>query len=343
MLYDQGQLASVFAAAYRLTGRAEYRRVVEELADFVLREMTDPAGGFYTALDAETNAQEGAYYTWTADELAQVLPENQRRLLSEVYGLDGEGDFEERQILLLARPLAELAAARKLSEPELAAQLLPPRQALLAARQLRPRPLTDTKVLAGLNGLMIRGLADAGRQLSHPRYAAAAARAADFVLTKMRTPQGRLLRTYAGGQAKQEAFLEDYAYLVDGLIALHQAQGDRRWLVAAAELTDRQLELFWDPRGGGCYFTSGDHQQLIARSKSPVDAAVPSANSLAAANLVYLSRALQRPEYLDRAEKTIAAFAGLLKDSPAAVPRLATSLAELFAARTPPQPNRRSE
>jgi hypothetical protein len=228
--------------------------------------------------------------------------------------------------------LADVAGERKLAPDTLLARLVPIRAKLLALRGKRPRPMTDTKILAGWNGLMIRGLADAGRALKNPRYTAAAARAADFVLTRLRK-DGRLLRTSTAGQAKLNAYLEDYTLVVDGLLALHRATGDAKWLAAADELTAKQIELFWDPRGGGFYFTSSDHEQLIARRKDAYDGPLPAGNSVAADNLIYLARALHKPAYLDRAEKTLQAMAARFESAPSSAPRAAAALAALTAAR----------
>ena len=324
MLYDNAQLASVYAEAYRITGRDDFREVVEELVAFVERELSDPAGGFYAALDAETDAREGAYYVWTREELEASLDADEFALLADVYGVAAGPNFEEvHSVLLLSRPLADAAKKHKLSPAELAARLAPIRQKLLAVREHRHRPLTDTKVLAGWNGLMIRGLADAGRLLEKQEYIDRAVRAAEFALDKLRTPDGRLLHAYTAGEARLNAYLDDYAFLVDGLIALHQATNDARWLEAAERMTEKQIELFWDDAEGGFYFTSSDHEELLARSKDPVDSVMPSGNAVAADNLVYLSRALDKPDYLDRARRTVAAFAGFLSQNPAAMPRMA--------------------
>jgi uncharacterized protein YyaL (SSP411 family) len=180
----------------------------------------------------------------------------------------------------------------------------------------------DIKVLCGWNGLAIRGLADAGRYLNEPGYLEAAARAAEFVLSQMRTADGRLLRVHAGGKAHGTAFLDDYALLIDGLLALHQATADEHWLAAAIEMQRQQTDLFWDDAAGGFFFTPGDHEQLIARSKDPVDSALPSGNAVSAANLAYLSRATNEPALLEQARKTVLAFATLLERSPASVPGL---------------------
>jgi len=332
MLYDNGQLASVYAEAYELTGDVVYRQVCEELLDFVLRELTHSDGGFYSALDAETAAEEGRFYVWTREEIESTLAADEMARFAAAYLANDGPNFEGRYALQFAQPLKELAAAGGVPAEDYTRQLQPQRQKLLAARGKRERPLTDTKILTSWNGLLIRGLADAGRIFKTPRYTQAAAKAADFALSKLRTPEGRLLRTYGQGQAKLNAYLDDYSFLVDGLIALHRATGDKRWLIAAGELTDKQIELFWDAERGGFYYTSGDHEQLLARSKSPVDSALPSGNAVAAGNLVYLAAALERPQYLERAEKTIRCFSGMLAESPLAAPRMAVALAALRAA-----------
>jgi uncharacterized protein YyaL (SSP411 family) len=328
MLYDNAQLVTAYSRAHELTPRADYQRAADETIEFVLREMTDKSGAFYTALDAETDAEEGRYYVWTREEVQKYLAPEEFELWSGVYGISGEPNFEERYIPLLSASLADEAAKRKLTEAALDAKLQPIRRKLLAERAKRPRPLTDTKILTGSNGLMIRGLAEAGRVFKNEKYVAAASRAADFILANLRDDKGRLLRTYAAGQAKIPAYLDDYAFLVDGLIALYQATGDARWLKEAAALTDAQLELFWDDRVGGLFFTSTLHEQLIARSKVPTDTVTPSGNSVAAGNLLYLAKALDRPEYRSRAEKCIQAAAPILDEHPAAVTQLAVVVAQ---------------
>jgi len=335
MLYDNAQLASVYAETYRATGREDFKQVVQEMLSFVAREMTDPAGGFYSALDAETDAQEGAYYVWTREELKKLLTADEFALLADVYGVAAGPNFEEHSVLLLARPLAQSAKKHRSTEAELEGRLAPIRQKLLAAREKRKRPLTDTKVLTSWNGLMIRGLADAGRLFEEPKYVDAAGRAADFALRKLRSSEGRLLHAYSGGKAKLNAYLDDYAFLVDGLIALHQATGEARWLQAAEELTATQIEQFWDAEEGGFFFTSNDHEELLARSKDPADSVTPSGNAVTAGNLVYLSQALSKPEYLERAHKTVSAFAGFLAQAPASMPRMATAWTAIQSAEKP--------
>src|SRR5262245_39481614 len=222
MLYDNGQLASLYAEAAELTGREDFRRVTRELCDFVLREMTDKSGGIYAAIDADSEHEEGKFYRWEKAEVLKLLSAEEAEMFSYVYGLTEDPNFEENfYVPQLGRPLSEIAAGMKTTEAELEKQLTPIRAKLLAARNKRVRPLTDTKILTADNGLMIAGLADAGRILKEPRYVAAATRAADFVLANLRTKEGRLLRTHSAGQAKLNAYLNDYAYLAQGLLALH--------------------------------------------------------------------------------------------------------------------------
>jgi uncharacterized protein YyaL (SSP411 family) len=212
-------------------------------------------------------------------------------------------------------------------------KLVPIRKKLADVRAKRPRPITDTKLLAADNGLAIGGLADAGRLLKEPRYIEAAEKAADFVLTKLRREDGRLMRTFSAGEARLNAYVNDYAFVVDGLLRLHQATGDKRWLTAAGELTEKQIELFADDKGGGFFFTSSDHEALLARAKEIVDTAVPAGNSVSAHNLVRLAVAHSKPDYLPRASKTILASATVLQSNPSAAPRMAAAVPALLDAR----------
>ncbi len=333
MLYDNGQLASVYAEAFELTNRSAYRLVVEELLAFVTRELTAPDGGYYAALDAETEGHEGRFYNWQLDEIQSLLEETEWNLLAPVYGLEGPANFEQNYYtpLLVTRLLDLSDDAFHQRE----ASLKPIRQKLLAARNQRERPLTDTKIITSWNGLMIRGFADAGRILQNKAYLDSAQSAANFVLTNLLTAEGRLLRSYAGGRAELAAYLDDYAFFVDGLIAIHRATGDRKWLDQAQQLTQMQIELFWDDEHGGFYFTAEDHQSLIARAKDPVDNVRPSGVSVAANNLIYLARALDETDYLDRANATIQSSADLLVQSPASLTRLVAAAMALTNAEKP--------
>ena len=328
MLYDNAQLASVYAEAYALTGDKEYELIVRGVLRFVQRELTDPAGGFYAALDAETDAEEGKFYRWEKEQLDRLLNEEDRALFGEIYQLNGEPNFEEKYYVpMLSQSLTVHAEERGMTLDELVEKLEPARKRLLGVRQTRRRPATDTKILTAWNGLMIRGFADAGRILDHPGYIETAEGAAGFVMQKLQA-DGRLLRTHTAGESKLNGYLDDYAFYIDGLIAIVRAGGPLKtkaqW--SAQAWTDKQHELFWDKKAGGYFFTSSDHESLIARAKNPSDSALPAGNSVAAANLLFLADRLDKPEYRDRAKETIRASSVYLRTSPGAVPRLALAL-----------------
>jgi hypothetical protein len=337
MLYDNGQLASVYADAHLLTGREDFKRVTDEMLTFVLREMTDERGGFYSALDAESENEEGKFYRWTKDELKEALSDDEFELFAAVYGINDEPNFEEHYYApQYSKALAVTAASMKIDESELDARLVPIREKLFDIRAARPRPLTDTKILTGWNGLMIRGFAVAGTNFNNAAYIQAAGDAATFVLDELLTEDGRLLRTYGRGQAKLNAYVDDYAFMIDGLIALHDATQDRKWLDAADALMAKQIELFWDEANGGFFYTSNDHETLLARGKNPVDGARPSGGSVSAQNLVALGSRLERPEYLAMAERSIQAISGLLERAPAAAPRMVAAVVQWLEATAKP-------
>ncbi|MFO0871080.1 MAG: thioredoxin domain-containing protein [Pirellulales bacterium] len=330
MLYDNAQLLTAYAEGYELTERPDFRRVAAEIFDFAQRELRAPEGGYYAALDAESEGEEGRYYAWSQEEVQRLLTAEQWQLCGEIYGLTGPANFEQRwYVPQLAAPLTELATARKLTFTQLDDRLRPCRAALLAARQQRPRPLTDTKILTSWNGLMIRGLADAGRIFRDPQPIAAATSTAEFILTRLRLADGRLARTFSAGEARLAAYLDDYAFLIEGLLALHRATDQPRWLEEADRLQQEQIRLFADDQGGGFFFTSRDHESLLARAKEITDGAEPAGNSVAAGNLLYLARTRQQPAYRDRARATITAAAPLWSVAPASMPRLALAVAEL--------------
>jgi uncharacterized protein YyaL (SSP411 family) len=339
MLYDNAQLAEVYAHAYRVTKQPLYRRVVRETLAFVGRELTSPEGGFYSALDADSAGEEGRFYVWTDKELAAILPEKgDAALFRTVYGADGPPNFEDKaHILVLPKPLAERAAELKMTEDQLEARLEPLRQKLLAARGKRTPPTLDTKVLTAWNGLMIAGYARAGQDLGEPKYTATAARAADFVLTHLRTKDGRLLRTYgaAPGQkaeARLGGYLDDYAFLVHGLLTLHDATGEKKWLDEARALTDTMVKYHGDADKGGFFHTASDAEKLFARAKDQYDGAHPSGNSVAARDLARLWQKTGEDRYRALAEQTLKAFAAPLKANPTSLTTMAEALARYLDA-----------
>jgi uncharacterized protein YyaL (SSP411 family) len=332
MLYDNAQLTEVYAHAHAATKNPLYRRVVQETLAFVGRELTNPEGGFYSALDADAEGEEGRFYVWTGEEIDAVLTgKADADLLKKVYGVEGGVNFEGKyHILVLEKPLAERAKDLKLTEEQLEAKLAPLRQKLFEARGKRARPSRDTKVLTAWNGQMIAAYATAGRLLQEPKYTDAAVRAANFVLGTLRTGDGRLLRTYGAAPGEKPAarlngYLDDYAYLVDGLLALHDATGDKKWLDEAKVLTDVMVKYHGD-KDGGFFYTSSDHEKLFARAKDQYDGAQPSGNSVAARNLVRLAQKTGNEEYRALAEKTLKTFATALKNNPTGLTAMAEAV-----------------
>ena len=322
MLYDNGQLATVYAETYQLTGQEEFRNVANGILAFVSRELAAPGGGFYASLDAESEGIEGKFYRWDLKEVEAALTSQEYELFSKLYRLDEPPNFEDEfyapQLKLM---LSEHATARESTLGELESQLIPIRKKLFDIRAERERPLLDTKILAAWNGLMIRGYADAGRIFKISDHIKKAEDAANFILEKMVSDDGRLYRTYTDGQARLNAYLIDYACVIDGLISIHRATGNPKWIDAANQLQKTQDDLFWDEKGG-YFYTSKDHEQLIARSKRASDGAMPGGNSVSAANLHYLGTNLKQDTYLERSEQTVLAASAILTRAPHAVPRM---------------------
>jgi uncharacterized protein YyaL (SSP411 family) len=323
MLYDNAQLVELYADAYRTDPKPAYKRVIAETLEFVAREMTSPDGAFYSALDADSEGEEGKFYVWTTKELDDVLGVGEDvRLFKKVYSAE-QPNFEGKyHVLRLAQPSAD--------EPTLA-RLAPLRAKLFEVRAKRERPFLDTKVLTGWNGQMIAAFARAGEVLKEPKYVAAAEKAADFLLTTMRTTDGRLMRVYAakpGGQpeARGPAFLEDYAFLVHGLLTLHDATGQAKWLDEAKALTGLMLKWHGDADRGGFYMTAHDAEKLFARGKDYYDGAQPSGNGMASRNLVRLYDKTKQEEYRSAAEKSIKQFAPVLRAQPQSAPLTAVAL-----------------
>ncbi len=294
MLYDNALLAKLYLHAYQVTGSPLYRRVVEETLDYVLREMTGPEGGFYSAQDADSEGVEGKFYVWTPQELIEALGEGDARLFAACYGVSTEGNFEGSNILHLAANPASVASRAGVSEEAFDEFL---REAKARAREVRSQrvaPGLDDKVLTSWNGLTMRALAEAAGVLDRPDYAEAAARNADFVLRSLRR-NGRLLRTYrrdpatGEGRSKLNGYLEDYSFLIDGLLSLHEVTLEERWLQAAIELGNDMVELFWEEASGQFYDTGTDHEELIVRPSDSSDNAAPCGGSMAADVLLRLA------------------------------------------------------
>jgi uncharacterized protein YyaL (SSP411 family) len=328
MLYDNAQLASTHLLAFAITNDPRWRDEAVATFAFIERSMTSPEGGFFSALDAETNHEEGAYYVWTREGVKSVLGEGpDAATFAQVYGLTGEPNFEGgRFVLHEPRPRAEQAATLKISAQDLEERLAPLRDRLLAERDKRPSPLRDDKILTSWNGLMIAALADGYRVLHVDKYRRAAEKAADFLLATLRLPDGRLLRTFRLGTAKLPAYLEDYAFLAYGLLQLHAATRDPRWLREARTLVDRMIADFEDREEGGFFFTALGHESLLARPKDPIDNALPSGNGIAILDLLAIHRATSESSYREHAAKALAAFSTPIAQRPGAMPVLLLAL-----------------
>ncbi len=297
MLYDNAQLASLYLHAWLAFGDPECRRVCEETLDYLLRDMTDPSGGFYSAEDADSEGHEGKFYVWTPEEIRAVLGADAERALA-YWGVDGGPNFEGQSILYLAGE----------PDPE---GIAPLRRRLLEARAKRVRPGRDDKVLAGWNGLACRALAEAGRALGRADYIAAAVRNAEFLLGSMRH-DGRLLRTWKAGQARLKGYLEDYAMVAAALVDVYEATFERRWLDAARGLADDMVGLFWDGEREGFYDTGHDHERLIVRPRNLFDNAVPSGTSVAIETLLRLAALTGEAAYESRALAALRPVADLI-------------------------------
>jgi uncharacterized protein YyaL (SSP411 family) len=309
MLYDNAALGRLYAEAVPLAPGEGFDRVARRTLDFVLSEMASAEGGFLSAIDAETDGHEGTYYTWTGEELEAALPAPEGELFRRAYGLVGSPPFEgTRYVLHLPQPLADTASAAGLSEEELRRRLEPARLALLAARQRRKHPLVDDKVLTDWNGLVIGALARSGRLLHEPRYVDAARRAAGFVRERLRDGgSGILLHAWRAGRAHVPAFLDDYVFLVEGLLRLHEATGEERWVEDATRLAREQEDRLGDAEGGG-YYGAGADGEVPFRSRPVFDGAVASGNGTAVLNLIDLHALTGDAVFAGRAEAALRAF-----------------------------------
>jgi len=288
MLYDNALLSQVYLEAYQVTSSPEYAQVTRETMNYVLGRMTGPEGGFYSTEDADSEGVEGKYYVWSHAEVHEALGADRAKTFEYVYDVTGEGNWDGHNILNLPKSIGQAAKILGIDESALRAELDEDRARLLEARDQRVPPAKDTKVLTSWNGLMIAALAEGTPILGDERYVTAARRAAGFLLESVRSLQGRLLHSYKDGQAKFNAYLDDYACLIDGLTRLFEVTGEPRWLEAALELASVMLKEFADPGGGSFFYTGESHETMIARQKDVYDNATPSGNAMAATALLRL-------------------------------------------------------
>jgi len=295
---------------------------VRETLDYTLRDMTDPAGGFYSTEDADSEGVEGKFYVWTPAQLREVLGDAAAATFARVYDVTDAGNFEHANILNLPKSIDQQATALGRDVDELRKELADSREKLFAAREPRIHPAKDDKVIVAWNGLMIDTMARAGTVLGEQRYIDAAVKAADFLLNTLRRADGRLLHTWRNGQAKLDAYLDDYANLANGLVSLYEATFEGRHLDQAIALMQTVIDHFADSKGGGFYYTADDHEQLIVRNKDFTDNAVPSGNAMAATALVRLGKLTGKQSYLDAAEGAMRATVSTMQKYPGATSQM---------------------
>jgi uncharacterized protein YyaL (SSP411 family) len=301
MLYDNALLSRLYLHYYQVSQSLLPRETAEGILDYVLREMTNPAGGFYSTQDADSEGREGKFFVWDFEEIKSVLGEADSALFIPYYNVTAGGNFEGKNILNV-NPSAERPTAESLRK-------------LFVVREKRIKPDRDEKILTAWNGLMLASFAEAGIILDRPDYTDAARRNADFVLQNL-TRDGFLLRTYKDGVAKFNAYLEDYAFFIEGLVTLYETTGEFRWLKEALALTDRMIAEFWDEEGAGFFFTGKSHENLIVRSKDYFDNAIPSGNSVAANALLRLSLLADNQRYRELAQAVLGEMADSIRRYP---------------------------
>jgi uncharacterized protein len=325
MLYDNALLSRLYLETYQATGDDFYRRIAEETLDYVLRDMTSEEGGFYSAEDADSEGVEGKFYVWTPEELKSVLVPDEADLAARYWDMTERGNFEGKNILHVPRPPEVVAEEFGLSPEELRERIEDIRGRLFAAREKRVRPGRDEKILAAWNGLMLRSFALAARVTGREDYREAAVRNATFIVEKMKR-DGRIHRSYKDGRARFNGYLEDYAMVADGLVAVYEATFETRWLVEADDLMGAVSELFWDEERRAFYDTPADHEELVTRPRDVYDNAAPSGTSVATEVLLRLSLFLDRADYRQRAEDILEELAGGMEKIPGAFGRLLCAL-----------------
>ena len=334
MLYDQAMLVMAYVEAYQATGKSEYAQTAREILTYVLRDMTSPEGGFYSAEDADSEGEEGLFYLWTPAEFREYLGDKGSDLFINLLNLKEGGNFTDestktktgQNIIYLNKSLVEIAQEIDLSENQLIELWNKTRQMLFDIREKRIHPLKDDKILTDWNGLMIAACAKAASVLEEPLYALAAKNAADFIWDRLRAEDGKLLKRYRDGEAGLPAHLDDYAYLVWGFLELYEAVFDPVYLKRAIDLNQMMLSEFWDDQNGGLFFTAEGQADLIVRKKEIYDGAVPSGNSIAAFNLLRIGRMTANPELEEKARLIGSAFSDQVAPTPMGYTQLLSAM-----------------
>jgi uncharacterized protein YyaL (SSP411 family) len=317
MLYDNALLSRMYLHTYQATKNPDARRIAEETLDYVVLEMTDAGGGFYSSQDADSAGEEGKFFVWSRQEILEVLGAEDGKIFCEYFDVTEGGNFEGQNILHITSSIADTAAANNFSIEECQAIVTRGRRKLFTLREQRIKPGRDEKILTAWNGLMLTSFAEASAILDRPDYRNVAEANARFLLTHLQK-DGLLLRTYKDGQAKLNAYLEDYACLIDGLLSLYEATGELNWIESAVSLADKMIEQFWDDGEGGFFFTGKSHEQLIIRSKEFMDNATPSGNSIAVLSLLRLGLLTGNDDYRRRATAVLRLIADQVRRYPSA-------------------------
>ncbi len=325
MLYDNALLSRVYLHTYQVTGNALYRDIAEDILEYVQREMTSPEGGFYSTQDADSEGEEGKFYLWTPDEIKAILGERAGDIFCAYYDVTEHGNFEHKNILHVDHPYKEIAKQFKINDQTVKQYIGNSRRKLYDARAKRVWPARDDKILTAWNGLMLRSYAEAARALDNASYPAIAERNADFLLTHL-FADGRLLRSYKDGQARLNGYLEDYANLAMGLLALYEATFNPRWFTEARRLADQMLDLFWDEADGGFFSTGKDHEELVGRPKELMDNATPSGNSTATELLLRLAAYTGEERYSSHAATILLPLAPAMVEHPSALSQMLIAL-----------------
>jgi uncharacterized protein YyaL (SSP411 family) len=335
MLYDQALLAMAYIEAYQATGgTVEYGQTARDILTYVLRDMTDPGGGFYSAEDADSEGEEGKFYLWTKDEAKRILSKEELELVSTVFNMTEKGNYAEEatgketgeNILFLKKPLTEIASDLAIPLEELGQKREEARAKLFSVRTKRVHPHKDDKILTDWNGLMIAALARGAQVFDEVLYEETARRAANFILTHMVDAGGRLYHRYRDGEGAIAAFLDDYAFLTWGLIELYETTFEPHYLQKALDLNTIMLTHFWDREKGGFYFTADDADTILTRKKEIYDGAIPSGNSVAMLNLLRLARLTAHPELEEKAAHIARTFSSAVSQSPGAFTQLMIAL-----------------
>jgi uncharacterized protein YyaL (SSP411 family) len=326
MLYDNALLTPVYLEAFQATGHELYAQVARETLDYVLREMQDPRGPFYSTQDADSEGVEGKFFAWRPEEVRETLSADTTELFCRYYGVTEGGNFEHgTSALHVERPLEEVAGEVGMTAEEAREKLAEAKGKMFEARERRVKPGLDNKILTSWNGLMITAMARGAQVLDDPRYAQSAEQAADFVLTEM-SRDGFLLRTHRNGQSKLNAYLDDYAFLAAGLVDLYETTFSLRWLREAKGLMEVLIENFWDEEEGGFFFTGKNHEQLITRARSGIDGAIPSGNAVAAGVLLRLGLLTGEEKFREKGVELLRVFGLMMDKLPAGFSRFLAAL-----------------